>query len=318
MAIKKRFEQNPGNTAICYYRYSSDTQREVSIEQQREKAREYAKRNGLIIVKEYSDSAISGTKDDRPGFQHMLYEVESLRPAVLILWKTDRLSRDRYDAPVAKKRLRDCGVRIEYVAESLPENEAEQILLESIYEGMAASFVYSLRQNVMRGLRYNAENCLYNGRKLLGYIGQKNQRYEIDPDTAPVVEKIYKNYADGIGMQKIIDELNDAVFWSVYGRKFTINSICGILQNRAYLGEYRYGEVLVPGGMPRIISDVLYERVQERLAYNRHGGRPTAYVRDEKPDFWLTGHIFCGHCGSTVSGISGTGRHGERPIIICA
>ena len=183
---------------------------------------------------------------------------------------------------------------------------------------MAASFVYSLRQNVMRGLRYNAENCLYNGRKLLGYIGQKNQRYEIDPDTAPVVEKIYKNYADGIGMQKIIDELNDAVFWSVYGRKFTINSICGILQNRAYLGEYRYGEVLVPGGMPRIISDVLYERVQERLAYNRHGGRPTAYVRDEKPDFWLTGHIFCGHCGSTVSGISGTGRHGERPIIICA
>lgn len=312
MGVAKRFEQNPGNSAICYYRYSSDAQRDVSIEQQREKAQEYAEREGLNIIKEYSDAAISGTKDDRPGFQHMLYEVESLRPAWLILWKTDRLSRDRYDAPIAKKRLRDCGVKVVYVAETLPENEAEQILLESIYEGMAASFVYSLRQNVMRGLRYNAENCLYNGRKLLGYKGQKNLRYEIDPDTAPVVQKIYRDYADGIGMQKIIEELNNAGFRSVHGRPFTINSIRGILHNRAYLGEYRYGEVLIPDGMPRIIPDELFERVQERLAYNSRGGRPTAYVHEEKPDFWLTGHIFCGHCGSTVSGTSGTSKTGER------
>ena len=180
MGAAKRFEQNPGNSAICYYRYSSDAQRDVSIEQQREQAHEYAKRNGMRIIKEYSDSAISGTKDDRPGFQLMLHEVEMSRPAYLILWKTDRLSRDRYDAPIAKKRLRDCGVKIVYVAESLPENEAEQILLESIYEGMAASFIYSHRQNVLRGLKYNAENCLYNGRKTLGYKGQVNMRYEID------------------------------------------------------------------------------------------------------------------------------------------
>lgn len=108
--------------------------------------------------------------------------------------------------------------------------------------------------------------------KLLGYRGQPNMKYEIDPDTAPIVEKIYRDYADGAGMQEIVDALNGAGFRSVRGRPFTINSIRHILRNRSCLGEYRYDDVVVPDGMPRIISDGLYERVQERLAYNSRGG----------------------------------------------
>ncbi|HBA47576.1 MAG TPA: hypothetical protein DCZ91_07210, partial [Lachnospiraceae bacterium] len=99
---------------------------------------------------------------------------------------------------------------------------------------------------------------------------------------------------------------------SVRGRRFTTNSLRHILENRAYLGEYRHGDVVIPGGMPQLIPDGLFERVQERLAYNSRGGRPAVPAPDEKPDFWLTGHIFCECCGSTVSGTSGTGKHGER------
>lgn len=77
--------------------YSSDAQRDVSIVQQKDAAHEYAKAHGYHIVKEYEDHAYSGTRDDRPGFQLMLYEVEKLRPAYLLLWKTDRLSRDRME-----------------------------------------------------------------------------------------------------------------------------------------------------------------------------------------------------------------------------
>ena len=140
MGAARRFVQNPGNSAICYYRYSSGAQRDVSIDQQREAAHDYAKAHGYHIVKEYEDHAISGTSDERPDFQRMLYEVDKLRPAYLILWKTDRLSRDRIDAVLAKKRLRECGVKITYVAEAIPEDdEATQILMESIYEAMAAS-----------------------------------------------------------------------------------------------------------------------------------------------------------------------------------
>ncbi len=102
MGAAKRFNQNPGRSAICYYRYSSDSQRDASIEQQQEEAVKYAEAHGLRIIKEYADRAISGTRDDRAEYNLMLYEAEILRPAYLILWKTDRLSRDRYDSPVAK------------------------------------------------------------------------------------------------------------------------------------------------------------------------------------------------------------------------
>ena len=237
MGAAKRFTQNPGNNAICYYRYSSDAQRDVSIAQQQEAAQEYAKSHGYHILNEYEDRAISGTRDDRPGFQLMLYEVEKLKPAYLILWKTDRLSRDRIDAVIAKKRLRECGVKIVYVAESIPDDdEATQILMESIYEAMAASFIVSHRKNVMRGLTYNAENAIYNGVRVLGYIGKKDQKYEIDENTAPTVRRIFKEYAEGTPLKVICDGLTAAGLKTINGKDFTVNSLRRILTNRAYIG----------------------------------------------------------------------------------
>ena len=158
MGAANRFTHNPGRNAIAYYRYSSDAQRDASIEQQREAAHNYADAHGYHIIQEYADRAISGTRDDRPDFQRMLYEAGKLRPAYLILWKTDRLSRDKYDATIAKNHLRKCGVKVVYVAESIPDDdEATQILLEGIYEAMAAAYVATLCTNVTRGMSFNAE-----------------------------------------------------------------------------------------------------------------------------------------------------------------
>ena len=67
------------------------------------------KKHGLTIVKEYADEALSGRDDTRPQYQLLLSEIKTLKPAVLILWKTDRLGRDRYDLILAKKIIRDAG-----------------------------------------------------------------------------------------------------------------------------------------------------------------------------------------------------------------
>ena len=314
MGAATRFVQNPGNNAICYYRYSSDAQRDVSIVQQKDAAHEYAAHHGYHIIKEYDDPAYSGTRDDRPAFQLMLYEVEKLRPAYLILWKTDRLSRDRIDAVIAKKRLRECGVKIVYVAESIPDDdEATQILMESIYEAMAASFIVSHRKNVVRGLTYNAENALYNGIKILGYTGQPNQNYEIDDNTAPTVRRIFKEYAEGVPMQKICNSLNQSGLKTNRGNAFTVNSLHRILTNRAYIGEYKFGDVVIPDGIPRIIDDEVFQKAQERLEANKHGGKGA--IKKIHPeiaieDYWLTGKICCGLCGGTLQGVSGTSRRG--------
>ena len=315
MGAVTRFVQNPGSNAICYYRYSSDAQRDVSIVQQKDAAHEYAEHHGYHIIKEYDDPAYSGTRDDRPAFQLMLYEVEKLRPAYLIIWKTDRLSRDRIDAVMAKKRLRECGVKIVYVAESIPDDdEATQILMESIYEAMAASFIVSHRKNVVRGMTYNAENAFYNGVKMLGYVGEVDHKYEIDQATAPTVRRIFKEYTEGVPMQKICDSLNNAGQKTVRGNRFTVNSLRNILVNRAYIGEYKFGKTLIPDGMPRLIDDETFQKAQAKLEANKRGGKGAIkklHPEIEIEDYWLTGKICCGLCGGTMQGVSGTSRSGS-------
>lgn len=312
----KRFIQNQGNSAIAYYRYSSDAQRDASIDQQREAAQQYAAAHGLHIVREYEDHAISGTRDDREQYNLMLYEVEILRPAALIIWKTDRLSRDKIDIALAKKRLRECGVKIHYVAEAIPaDDDATQILMESIYEGMAAAFIESHRKNVTRGLTYNAERGLYNGIRMMGYQGKPDHPYEIDPDTAPIVQRIYQEYAAGTPMMQICRDLDAAGIRSVHGNAMTVNSLRRILTNRAYIGEYSYSGHVIPDGMPRIIDDDLFDRVQDRLEANKRGGKGARRKIDQEADiadYWLSGHIYCGLCGETMQGISGTGKSGAK------
>lgn len=119
MARKKRFAPNDNNLAIAYYCFSSHSQNDASIDQQRDLAHEWADAHGFTIVQEYEDAAISGTTDARPGFQQMLSEVAKIRPHTLIMWKTDRLGRDKYVLAMAKKEnprrgMRDSPARREY------------------------------------------------------------------------------------------------------------------------------------------------------------------------------------------------------------
>lgn len=317
MAMAKRFVQNNNRNAICYYRYSSDAQRDASIEQQQKAAHDYAKTHNMNIIKEYADHAMSGSRDDRPEFQLMLSEVKRLRPAYLILWKTDRLSRDKIDAVIAKKQLRDAGCDVVYVAEAMPEDEAERVLLESIQEGLAQHFLIQHTKNVTRGMKYNAENCLYNGHVMLGYKGKPEQRYEIDEKTAPIVKMIYRKYADGVPMKQIVDELSAAGIKSVKGNDFTINSLRHILSNRAYVGEYHWGEYMIAGGMPQIIENELFDAVQKKKALNKHGGnrkvkeKHPEQVKKQPEEYWLTDYIHCGICGGRMHGISGTSKQGR-------
>lgn len=303
---------NNNNFAVCYYRYSSHAQNDLSIEQQKEQAHAYAKAHGLKIIKEYEDRAISGRTDDRPGFQLMLSEIGKIKPNAVILWKTDRLGRDRYTLALSKKTIRDAGAQIHYVAETNPTDAPESVLLEGLLESMAEFYSKQLRQNVTRGMRYNAEHCLFNGHKLLGYSVDDTRHYIPNPATAPIVQRIFTDYANGRPMQDIANELNEAGIRTVLGKTFTVNSLRHILHNRAYIGEYRYSDVIVPGGMPRLISDDLFQQVQARFIQNKRTPRPQQQTADDAPRYWLTGKLFCGLCGEPLHGVSGTGKSGKR------
>ena len=84
--------------AAAYARYSSDNQREESIDAQLRAIREYCDRNGIRLVKIYTDEARSATTDDRPGFLQMIQDSALGLFDAVIVHKLDRFSRDRYDS----------------------------------------------------------------------------------------------------------------------------------------------------------------------------------------------------------------------------
>ena len=99
-------------TAVIYARYSSDNQREESIEGQIRECTAYAEKNGITIVKHYIDRAISAKTDNRPEFQQMIKDSDKKLFDIVLVWKLDRFARNRFDAVNYKYQLEKNGVHL--------------------------------------------------------------------------------------------------------------------------------------------------------------------------------------------------------------
>lgn len=124
--------------AVIYARYSSDNQREESIEGQLRDCNEYAKYNDITVVGSYIDRALSAKTDNRPEFQKMIKDSAKRLFDVIIVWKLDRFARNRFDSAYYKNVLKKNGVRVVSAKESISEG-AEGIILESVLEGFEQS-----------------------------------------------------------------------------------------------------------------------------------------------------------------------------------
>ena len=123
-------------TGVIYARYSSDNQREESIEGQLRECMAYAERNGITVIGNYIDRAMSARTADRPDFQRMINDSEKKLFDVIIVWKLDRFSRDRYDSATYKHILKKNGVKVISATENITDSP-EGILLESLLEGLS-------------------------------------------------------------------------------------------------------------------------------------------------------------------------------------
>ena len=116
---------------VIYARYSSDNQREESIEGQIRENTAYAEKNGITIVGHYIDRAFSAKTDDRPEFQRMIKDSAKKGFDVVIVWKLDRFSRNRYDSARHKATLRKYGVKVVSATEAIADGPSG-ILMESV------------------------------------------------------------------------------------------------------------------------------------------------------------------------------------------
>lgn len=293
--------------AVIYARYSSDSQREESIEGQIRECREYAVRNGITLLGSYIDRALSARTADRPEFQRMIRDSENGLFDAVLVWKLDRFSRDRYDSAHYKHLLKKNGVKVISAKENISDGP-EGIILESMLEGYAEYYSAELSQKIHRGQHDNAMKCKNNGGNTpLGYFVDKQSGVlAINPVTAPIVQEIFRRFDSGEKTSDITESLNSRGLKTNKGQPFRIGGVSGILKNRKYIGEYKYSDVVIPDGIPAIIGKDMFERVQSRMRVNQKA--PARAKAAE--EYLLTTKLFCGTCGRLMAGESGKSHNG--------
>lgn len=292
--------------AVIYARYSSHNQSEMSIEGQLHDAYEYAARNNLTVIGEYIDRALTGKTDTRPDFQRMIKDAEKKQFQVIIVWKLDRFARNRFDSAFYKTKLKKLGVRVVSVMENIPDSP-EGIILEGMLESMAEYYSANLSENIRRGQQTAAAKGQFlGGRVPYGYIVQ-DHKLIADERAMPVVREIFRRYADGEKLTVIVNDLNARGYRQNTGNPFRVASVDKLLQNRTYIGTYVYSGTDVENMAERIIDDDTFALCEKRR--NAHRRAPAA---NRGPvEFQLQGKLFCGHCGLSMCGDSGTSKTGD-------
>ena len=116
---------------VAYARFSSDNQRDESIDAQLRAIHEYANRKGMTVVHEYIDRAKSATSDQRPEFQEMIEDAKGGEFQAVLVHKLDRFARNRYDSQFYKHKLKQRKVRVYSVIEQL-DDSPESVIMESV------------------------------------------------------------------------------------------------------------------------------------------------------------------------------------------
>ncbi|GBQ27353.1 DNA resolvase [Gluconacetobacter sacchari DSM 12717] len=325
-----------------YARYSSDNQRDASIEDQLRACRSYADTQGWTIVDSYSDRAISGASLIRPGIQDLIADANAGRFQILLTEAMDRLSRDQEDIAGLFKRMSFGGVKIVTLSEGVINH-----LHIGLTGTMNALYLRELANKTRRGLRGRVEQGKSGGGLSYGYdvVKQRDIHGEaicgersINHDQAQIVRRIFQAYADGKSPKAIALSLNAAGHRGPLSGVWSPSTIngnrergTGILNNELYIGRLTWNRLryikdpstgkrvsrLNPESewtlhdVPdlRIIEQDLWDAVKARQSKTTwsqksrgSGTHPLNGLR--RPTHLLTGLIKCGCCGGGFSMIS--------------
>lgn len=301
-------------TAVAYARYSSDNQRQESIDAQVRAIKEYCRKNQIMLTHVYVDEAVSATSDQREEFLKMVDDAKKGSFDFCIVHKLDRFARNRYDSAFYRRELEKCGVKVLSVLEQL-DDSPESIILESVLEGMAEYYSKNLAREVRKGLNENALVAKHNGGvSPLGYNVLPDGSYEINQTEAQAVRIIFDMYSKEYGYSLICDELNRRGLKTKMGQSFGKNSIADILRNEKYVGRYVWNKrlskksgnrkykpddqiVRIDGALPAIVTMEVWNKVQSILESRKRKPR-----HNQTYFYLLTGKLVCAECGSAYVG----------------
>ena len=193
-------ESKEPTVAALYARVSSDRQDvDLSVAAQLRALRDYAERNGYLVIREYVDEAESGRVADRPQFRKMLDEAAQNDAPFqeILVWKFSRFTRKREHAVAFKSMLRRRGIRVTSITEHADDSPTGK-LMEAIIECVDEFYSENLAQEVKRGMREAASRGFwvspyvpYGYRRVHAQDGPKKRpRLELNPPSDAVARRI--------------------------------------------------------------------------------------------------------------------------------
>ena len=333
------------NDVGIYARYSTDMQREASIEDQARVCERLIKDRDWQTYRVYSDQGISGSTHLRPGYQNLLEDARNGRFEIVVAESLDRISRDQEHIAGFHKIMQFLGIRVFTVSEGLISE-----LHIGLKGTMSALFLKDLADKTRRGLEGRVRQGRSGGGKSYGYRvvkGDERGAREIIPEQAETVQRIFSEFAAGMSPNQIAHGLNNDQIPGPSGQLWRDTTIrghikrgTGILNNELYIGRLvwnrqRYVKNPVTGkrvsrrnsvdneivhAVPhlRIINDTLWQSVKAR---QKAIWKVTdADIKPDKtPPYWsqrraahiLSERAFCSQCGGSIVSV-------EKDYLACS
>ena len=299
-----------------YARFSSERQRETSIDDQVRRCRTYIDQKGgnASLATVFSDYAISGSSLDRPGFESLMRAVDEKRVDCIVTEDISRIIRDFADSAHVFRKLQFAQIPLIGVADGIDTSSRDAKLSFTLKSLVADIYIDDLRDKTLRGLEGRARAGYATGNAPYGYrsVAEKDarrnvigHRVEIDPERAPIVRRIFESCRDGDSQPGIARKLNqDGILSPRVGTRhkhtgWGSSTIRAMLHNERYIGIWKFKQrqwVKVPGTNKRrprkrddsevivterpelrIIDQQLWDAVQRRLQATRR-----KYTRGKK------------------------------------
>lgn len=290
-------------TGALYIRVSTEDQAELSPDAQKRLLLDYAKKNNIIVSKDFifSESVSGRHAQKRPEFQRMIATAK--QPShpidVILVWKFSRFARNQEESIVYKSMLKKDRVDVVSVSEPLIEGPFGS-LIERIIEWMDEYYSIRLSGEVLRGMKEKALQHGYQSTPCLGYdaVGH-GKPFVINEAEYAMVSYIMDLY-DNQNMDEtaIARRCNDLGYRTKRGNPFERRTVDRILENPFYCGTVIWNGVEFEGAHEVRLSRERFEKRQELIASRK---RPIKARNVSTCKHWLSGLIKCSICGATLS-----------------
>ena len=271
----------------------------------------------------YADEGISGTNTKkREQFNRMIEDCKAGKIDGIITKSISRFARNTLDCLNFVRQLKELGIGVTFEKENIFTLDSKGEVLLSILSSLAQDESRSISENSTWGIRRRFEQgrLFINATKFLGYDKDKNGNLVINKKQAEIVRRIYREFLDGKGANRVARELEGDRVINWNGKtKWCENSIRKMLTNEKYKGDAllqktytvdflskkradNTGQVpqyYVEDSHPAIIDKEMWEAVQLEMERRRdfareHGIQKLEYASEDNP---FAGRVICGSCG---------------------